>query len=319
MVQNRTRLITWLIIVALIIGAGIGVATYIKGATANTPTGGTTGPGGETGQATPLPDKPGGTTNTTGQEQQVAQECLDVKPEPVRFKFNDKNLPTGKLGEWVDVKNEQGQTIMRVKVDLEDAIVDGGTRDYKTGKEAPGIRALFRLTLNNLTCHPFEWKVRHRQGLWLGVRPPIKESETFGWVNSAEILPADGEIMVAENGEFVYAEGAETRERMDKILHKRYGLPIPQEFPEAFPPGETSGQFYIRLVDMLGRTTFGAIGPNGDFHLPLVLGGYMGFAKIDLGKATDWFAQFFDGDPTDPKWFDPAQSDIENFNRKHQS
>lgn len=125
--------------------------------------------------------------------------------------------------------------------------------------------------------------------------------------------------MVAENGKFVYGEGAEHRERFDMIRLKRYGLPMPKEFPDAFPPGETTGQFYIQLLDILGRTVFGAVGRNKDFHLPLVLGGYKGFARIDLGKATDWFAKFFDGDPTDSKWLDPAQVDIENFNRKRQS
>lgn len=317
MVPKRTRLLPLLVVVAVLVAAGIGIATYfVKGKTTTS--------GGQAGQVTPSPGKAGGTAATAGQEQEVAQNCLDVEPKPVRYKFNDKNFPTGKLGEWHEVTNEDGQTILRVKVELEDAAVYGTTGDYRTGKTAPGIRALFTLTLDNLTCHPFEWKVRHTQGMWLGVHPPGKDpwssGETVGWIDSWRVstYPAGG-IMVAEDGKFVYPEEAQYRERFDKIFFERYGLAMPREFPDAFPPGETTGQFYIQLGDILGRTTFGAVGPNRDFHLPLVLGGYMGFAKIDLGKATDWFSEFFDGDPNDPKWLDHAQVSVENLNRKRKS
>lgn len=100
------------------------------------------------------------------EEQEVA--CLDVEPKPVWYKFNDPNFPTGKLGDWYDVKNEQGQTILRVKVDVVDAIAMAGIH------KDVNVRALFRLTLDNLTCHPFEWDVLGTQGIWYGYRPKSK-------------------------------------------------------------------------------------------------------------------------------------------------
>lgn len=312
MVQNRNRLIALLVLVAVVVAAGIGIVTFImKNGTA---LGGSIAVG------------PGGTSGNAGQGRKVVKNCIDVEPAPVRYKFDDPKFPTGKLGEWYEVRDKQGQTIVRVKVDLEDAIADHPlpTEEDPLKLESIGIRALFRLTLENLTCHPFEWDVTGSQGIWFGWRPRRDApgaGELDGWLwGEPKAGPPVG-IWLTKNGKILYTDGvglgATTQAEMDAKLMNRYKLPVPAEFPDkAFPPGVSEGQFYILLPDILGRDRFlASTGPKGDGHIPLVLGGYMGFAKIDLGTGKDWFRQYL-GDPEDPKWMDMRQVDIGNLERK---
>ena len=39
-------------------------------------------------------------------------------PLPQRVRFDDPNIPTGDLGEWVEVKNDEGKVALRFKVEL---------------------------------------------------------------------------------------------------------------------------------------------------------------------------------------------------------
>lgn len=271
-----------------------------------------------------LAEPPRAEGTTGGNEQAAApKQCLDVEPKPVRYKFNDPNFPTGKLGEWYEVKNEKGQTILRVKVDIEDAIALAGM--YKD----VNVRALFRLTLDNLTCHPFEWDVTGTQGIWYGFRPKSKirpvESELDGWWTRPTPAGSTWGIFLTRNGKIMYPPKEEASvpdfEKNERIFMERYKLRVPEEFPsKAFPPGRSTGEFYIGLQDVNGATKGifpenQHLGPKGDGHIPLVLGGYMGFAKIDLGTGKDW-ARKFVGDPDDPKMQDPGQSDILSIERK---
>lgn len=308
MIPNRNRLIALLVVVAAAIVAGIGVARYVLK------------------DKTPASGGTGGTSDTTGRGQEVVKNCLDVKPEPVRYKFDDSKFPTGKLGEWYEVKNKQGQTILRVKVDLEDAIAAPGvpTDEDPLKLKTIGVKALFRLTLENVTCHPFEWDVTGSQGIWFGWRPRKERSgagELDGWLWGRPKAGPPVGIWITRNGKILYADdvgfGPELQAKMDAKLMDRYKLPVPAEFPDkAFPPGVSTGQFYILLPDILGRDRFQAsTGPKGDGHIPLVLGGYMGFARIDLGTGKDWFREYL-GDPEDPKWMDMRQVDIGNLERK---
>ena len=258
-----------------------------------------------------------------GEQAAAPKQCLDVEPKPVRYKFNDPNFPTGGLGEWYEVKNDKGQTILRVKVDIVDAVALAGMH------KDVDVRALFRLTLDNLTCHPFEWDVLGTQGIWYGYRPKSKvasvESELDGWYT--EPLPTDSTwgIFLARNGKIVYPPEEEASvpdfEKNERIFMERYKLRVPEEFPDkVFPPGRSTGEFYIGLHDVNGATKDiypdnPHLGPKGDGHIPLVLGGYMGFAKIDLGMGKEW-ARKFVGDPDDPKMQDPSQSAILSAERK---
>lgn len=225
--------------------------------------------------------------------------CVDVKPEPLRYKFNDPNFPTGRLGEWYTVRDRRGNAILRVKVDLIDAVIKGGYNG------SPGIFALFELAVQNLACkEPFAWKVRSTQGMWLGVSPRNNPrlSEVAGWIDSCEVHAINA-IYVSESGRFHYADSLDVEQQDDKAILEAYGLPMPHDFPAEFPAGKTVvGQFYIQLGDVLGRSPLGAKGPKGDYRLPLVLGGYMGFARIDLGKAADWFKATLHVDPNDLTW-----------------
>ena len=263
-----------------------------------------------------------GDEKTGGNEQAAApKQCLDVEPKPVRYKFNDPNFPTGKLGEWYEVKNEKGQTILRVKVDIEDAVALAGLH------KDVDVRALFRLTLENLTCSPFEWDVMGTQGIWYGYRPKSKhrDSELDGWYTEPTPTDTTWGIFLSRNGKIVYPPEDRASvpdfEKGERIFMERYKLKIPEEFPEkAFPPERSTGEFYIGLHDVNGATKTiypdnPHLGPTGDGHIPLVLGGYMGFAKIDLGTGKDWARQFV-GDPDDPKMQDPGQSDILSIERK---
>lgn len=246
-----------------------------------------------------------GDGKTGGNEQAAApKQCLDVEPKPVRYKFNDPNFPTGKLGEWYEVKNEKGQTILRVKVDLVDAIA---LPNEINGIIAMDTRALFRLTLDNLTCTPFEWDVTGTQGLWYGFRPknPDRDSELDGWW--IDNFPADSfwGIWLTRNGTIIYENPPEP-EAKEEVMRFRegekrfmsiYRLRIPKEFPAgAFPPGRSVGEFYIGLHDVTGATVgkvygYAHRGPNGDGRIPLAVGGYMSFAKFDLGTGKEWVEQ----------------------------
>lgn len=71
------------------------------------------------------------------------------------------------------------------------------------------------------------------------------------------------------------------------------------EFPEHVPAGETAyGEFFIKVMDVLGIDASPPVGPEGDGNLPLVIGGYESWARVNLGSAASWYEKFV-GDPRD--------------------
>jgi len=224
--------------------------------------------------------------DTNGRDSGSAQggqyaTCIPGAPNPVRYSYDDPKMPTTKLGEWVNVKDNLGRTVLRVRVTLENALPFNVTKDVD-GKVRVGFLARFRMDVENLSCEPFVWELRSNKGLALGVQP--KTSRWSGFVDSRAGRETSASIYIAENGKFEYENVIFKAHDPINGFMNYYRLPSLQEFPGKFATGITTGEFLIHfdMVDAL-------VGPKNDYRLPLVLGGEYGFAKIELGRAKDLY------------------------------
>ena len=219
--------------------------------------------------------------------------------KPQRVRFDDPNIPTGELGEWVEVQNDEGKVALRFKVDLLDAKLAGVLRVGK--RVSPMVLAKFGITVENESCEDLAWNPR-TPGFWVGTKKRIEKMPTYGWVrvdtDYSEML------FVPYKGRFYKAEEEELKSLYLQIENKFAGR-LPQEFPEQVSAGETAyGEFLIKVMDVLGIDASPPVGPEGDGNLPLVIGGYQSWARINLGSAASWYEKFI-GDPSDPSTLPP--------------
>ena len=212
---------------------------------------------------------------------------------PKRVRFDDPNIPTGELGEWVEVKNDEGKVALRFKVDLLDA-KDVGT--LRVGeKTSPAVLGLFGIHVENRSCEELKWNTR-RPGFWVGTKKRIDKIPARGWIH-VDSHSAD-KLFVPHQGSFYNVDDRFQRIMKNRIQHKFNGR-WPVEFPESVRPGDSAyGEFFIEIIDVLGIDAVPSLGPEGDGNLPLVIGGYQSWAKINLGSAASWYEKFV-GDPRD--------------------
>lgn len=267
MKRTRSRLVVGLILIALVVGAGIGGWTYLKGKANGIAKDDGTG-------------QPSTLTNAEKESKQAAQ-CAGPLPKQSRVQVT--KLAEGKLGEWVSVKNEQGNAALRFKVDLLE------TKELTKDDPIPIIASLFSLSVENLSCEDLKWPVE-RGGLWLSWREPHPKDVSYAWVSSA-IGEGDSliSINVQRNGKLnAKNEGIETWLKI--VLDKKFGKKELKELPDPVKPNQTGeAEVLIILQDPYRKT--GPLAPIGlykDGRLHLAMGGELSWALVDLGRAEDW-------------------------------
>lgn len=238
--------------------------------------------------------KDAGAGGDGGQTREQFAKCAGPLPERSRVQVT--KLPEGKLGEWVSLRNKNGNVAMRVRVDLE-TVAFTGVSHHKNGATSPNVGAIFRISVENRSCDDLVWPLRG--GLWLSWRQPHPKDITHAWITSVNTIPGDG-IWVMENGKF---SGKDADLVQKYILSGRFNRTSLKELPRKIAPGQSGeGEILIFVPDVTRKGGLTApVGLYGDGRLHLALGGEYSWALIDLGRAEDWFRRFV-GDPNAPEY-----------------
>lgn len=278
--MSRNRLITLLVVTALLVVAVVEALSHITGNNIGisvgqvVPTGSKRASGqgdtGSTGKVTTAPDA-----------QKPTVQCAGPLPKQSRVQVT--KLPEGKLGKWVSVKNEQGKEALRFKVDLLE------TKELTKDDPVPIIASLFSLNVENLSCEDLKWPVE-KGGLWLSWREPHPKDISHAWASSAK----NGgslhiSITVQRNGH-LNIRNEDAREAIKFILQKRFGRNGLKELPDPVKPNQIGEAEVLIIVSDPYRKT-GPSAPVGlykDGRLHLALGGELSWALVDLGRAQDW-------------------------------
>ena len=212
-----------------------------------------------------------------------------VEGEPVKHKFNSPDLPRAKLGEWVAAKTKDGKEAVRFRVTLVDVGLTGATR-LKEGK-SPQVVGRFKIEVENLMCDPFEWDM-HNPGFWIGFTKRDPNSEVQGWFPSSEVAPVTNQIIVAKDGKLEGLDPNYTKVTADLIRQEFGQLPTP--LPTRIEPGsKAEGYFDVVVGNMYlyKSDPYNPVGPDGNGNLPMVIGGYMSYVRVDLGSGKSWWEQ----------------------------
>lgn len=281
--MSRNRLITLLVVTALLVVAVVEALSHITGNNIGisvgqvVPTGSKRASGqgdtGSTGKVTTAPDA-----------QKPPVQCAGPLPKQSRVQVT--KLPEGKLGQWLSVKNEVGREALKFKVDLlETEKINEST---ERGVTIPTIAALFSLSVENLSCDDLKWSLQ-RGGLWLSWREPNPKDVGYAWVTSSKGGSTHVSINVQENGNLnIKDDGPKTLVKL--VLEKKFGKKGLKELPDPVKPNQTGEAEMLIIVRDPYRKT-GLLAPVGlykDGRLHLALGGELSWALVDLGRAEDW-------------------------------